>query len=409
MKFIPLEFDKPMTLKEILREHPKGMQYGYILKNHSLYPIFIDSKSDVLSFPPIINSNYIGKVETGVSDLFIEVTGTSMKHVMLAANIIAYALYDRSAVIESVSVEYPWKTERIGSTEKRSFSLLQTPYLFDEKISFEKEKIRNILGIELTDKEIKYYLEKMQYSAKITGKNIIAEIPPYRNDIMHAVDVIEDIAIAYGYGNFKGVEIKSHTTGKLKEMTRFSLLLRRIMIGMKFQEVLSPILSNTENLSAKMNAGKENIIEIENVMSESYSAVRPWVLPSLMNFLSRNLHVEYPQRIFELGECAVREEDNVFNKTKLSACISNSAAGYQDIASVVDGLLRETGITYELKPVTNASFIPGRCAEILCNGKKVGIIGEIHPKVLNNWQLEKPVAAMEINLTKLFGLIKWKV
>ena len=156
IKFTPLEFNKSMTLAEILEEHPKGLQYGYIVKAHKLYPIFIDSKEDVLSFPPIINSNYLGRVVPGMQNIFTEITGTDMKTVLIATNILAQALYDRGASLESVVVEYPWKTVHGGK--------FSTPLLFREKITFDKSKIESVLGLKLVNKDIKTLLEKMQYN-----------------------------------------------------------------------------------------------------------------------------------------------------------------------------------------------------------------------------------------------------
>ncbi len=397
MKFIPLEFKKPMTLKEILDKHPKGIEYGYIIKNHNLYPIFVDSKENVLSFPPIINSNFIGKVETGRKNLFIEVTGTDMKSVLLVTNILAYALYDRGAIIESVNVVYPWKTS-YGKN-------IRTPYLFKEIISFEKEKIKEMLGLELDDKKIKNLLESMQYNVKIKRNKIIVEIPPYRNDVMHYADVIEDLAIAYGYNNFDSLPLKTYTIGESDKKRRWIDNIRLCMIGLGFQEILSPILIGKKMLTEKMCSESDNIVEIENPMTENYNSVRSWLLPCLMNCLSKNLHRDYPQKIFEIGEAVFLEKDSVNETIKLGACISDANASYEDISAVLHTLLENIGIKYSIKKNEHNSFIKGRCASIVVNGKVIGFVGEIHPQVLNNWGLEKPVSGFEIDLGKIKNLL----
>ncbi|MBI5060867.1 MAG: phenylalanine--tRNA ligase subunit beta [Candidatus Aenigmarchaeota archaeon] len=312
MSFTPLEFEKAMTLSQILEEHPKGIQYGYVLKDHKLYPIFVDSKDDVLSFPPIINSNYIGKVEPGSNNLFMEVTGTDMKTVLIATNIFAYAMSDRGAEIESVSVAYPWKT-RYGK-------VIETPYIFKEKVSFSKARISEMLGISLADGEVKKLLEKMQYNASV-GKNVTVEVAPYRNDVMHYVDIIEDIAIAYGYGKFSSLGMCGYTPGKLSQFTEFMEKCRLVMIGLGFQEIASPLL--TSKIALDNMRCHSSLVEIDNVMSESYSVVRPFVMPSLMSCLSKNMHNDYPQRIFELGECA-QKNGEIKTTTRMAVCMADT-------------------------------------------------------------------------------------
>jgi phenylalanyl-tRNA synthetase beta chain len=398
VKFSPLEFDRPLTLKEILEKHPKGIQYGFILKYHNMYPIFVDSKEDVLSFPPIINSNFLGKIEPGISDVFIEITGTEMKHVLIATNILACALYDRGAELESVNVKYPWITEYGKS--------VATPVIFRQKMQFHKREIKKMLGIELGDKEVKELLEKMQYDASVKSGTISVVVPPYRNDVMHSADVIEDIAIAYGYDKIEPLETRSQTLGSLKPATLFAERARCTMAGLGFQEVLSQILSSRSMLSEKMECDEKNIVEIENYMSENYSAVRSWILPSLLGFLSRNLHVDYPQKIFEYGECVVLEGEEARTTTRMSACFSDTAAGYEDISSALHAFMQSIGIAYKLEAFPHPSFIDGRTAKIIVNTgggvSQIGFIGEVHPQVLNNFGLEKPVVAFELDLEKIF-------
>lgn len=389
--FAPLEFKEPMSMEEILVKHPKGIQYGYIVRHHNLFPIFIDSKNDVLSFPPIINSNYLGRVEPGMKNVFIEVTGTHMKSVLLATNILAYALADRKATIESINVEYGFPTE-FGKK-------ISTPLLFRQTMKIEKAMIDRIMGIRINTNQIKRLLESMQYNVSVRKNDIIVEIPPYRNDIMHPVDVIEDIAIAHGYQNLKPLKLTSYTTGSLKPLTEFSGICRSIMIGLGFQEILMPILTSMQKDST---AGKEKPVEIENVMSDSHSCVRTTTLTTVLHFLSRNLHAEYPQRVFEMGECCTTEPAT---KLILAGCISSPVASYQDISSITDSLLSAIG-DYKLVKKNDARFIEGRCAHVIFNGVPIGTIGEIHPSVLNEFGIEKPVAAIEIDMNTLADLQK---
>ncbi|MBI4895581.1 MAG: phenylalanine--tRNA ligase subunit beta [Candidatus Aenigmarchaeota archaeon] len=398
LSFAPLDFEKTVNLQEILKEHPKGIEYGYILHEHKLYPIFVDAKDDVLSFPPIINSNYIGKVEPGSQNLFIEVTGTDHKAVLIAANIFAYSLQDRGSNIQSVVSEYPWKT-KYGKS-------VQCPYDFKEQITFDKTQVENVLGIQLKDNELINILQRMQYDAKISKDTVTVNIPSYRNDIMHSTDVIEDIGMCYGYENLGESPIGSFTVGKLKDESLFSERSKRIMVGLGFQEIMSAILSNKQNLCKKMLLD-EDTIEIDNIMSESYSAVRNWVLPSILQCLVKNMHTEYPQRIFEFGEVVIRDGnslDHTRTVNKLCAGISDISIGYEQMASYLDGLLSSFGLSYTLEKIDHNSFINGRTAKIIVDGREIGIVGEVHPQVLNNFGLEKAVVAFELDADALFHL-----
>jgi phenylalanyl-tRNA synthetase beta chain len=240
----------------------------------------------------------------------------------------------------------------------------------------------------------------MQYNTKKKGKNLHVTIPYYRRDIMHPFDVIEDVAIAYGYSNIEPIEVTSYTAGELSGTSELVEKIKRNVVGLGFQEIMSPILSNRKDLHEK-TLSTNKLIEIDNQMSETYSAVRDSVLSSLLNIISKNSHVEYPQKIFEVGECSYVEKSDIINITKLAACTSDTTAGYEDIVSVVDALFRLIGVNYKLKPSKSMTFINGRQAIITVNGKEIGIVGEVSLDVLEKWGIEMPVSALEIDIGPL--------
>ena len=393
--FVPLDSQRPQTLREILDKHPKGKAYGSILAARSLLPIFIDAKKQVLSFPPIVNSNDLGRVVPGMRNVFVEVTGTDHKAVLLATNIVAYALHDRGATIEPVATVYPYKTT-YGK-------IVAAPYAFGASLAVEQSLVGKVLGITVPDTELKRLLESMQYDVALGKGKLIVRIPDYRNDIMHAYDVIEDVAIAYGYAKIASQETSFFTAGAAAPLNAFRLKATTLMIGHGFQEILSPVLSNTRNLEGNMLV-PAHAIEIANPMTETYSAVRSWLLPSLLSFLTKNMHVDYPQFIFEVGECAVREGGETRTETKLAACITGTGIGYQNLSPVVHSLLTLLGIDHRFEKHYHPSFLNGRTARIIADKALIGIVGEIHPAVLNSWGLEKPVVACELDVSALHAL-----
>lgn len=391
IKFIPLDFRKEMTQEEILEEHPKGREYAWILKDFSKYPLLIDSKKEVLSFPPIINSSLTGKVEIGEDALFFECTGTDLNSVHLAANVFAQAFYERGFKIYSVDVKYPNKT-------------IKTPFMFNETVKIKKEQIKDLLGLDLKDDEVKKLVEKARYDFK--GYKV--EVPCYRKDILHPVDIIEDIAIMHGYDNMGKEKLKSYTVGETKEIIHFIDTIREILVGLGYQEIMSPILTNKELLYEKMNIDDFGTVEIDNYMSENYSVLRTWLLPILMDVLSKNKHTDYPQKIFEQGLITVRNKEEIKDYERVAVLSTHDKTDFTDAKQVFDRLFRCLGLQYEIEDVDHKSFIEGRVGRVSVNGVNVAYIGEIHPSVLNNFNLEMPVVGFELNITDLFEAMKKK-
>ncbi|MCP3681162.1 MAG: phenylalanine--tRNA ligase subunit beta [bacterium] len=389
VKFVPLEFKKEMTQQEILEDHPKGREYAHILKGLSKYPILIDEKGEVLSFPPVINSNFTGKVEEGDTELFYEVTGTDNEAILLATNIFAQALSDRGFEIFSVDIKYPTKA-------------ITTPFMFNERIKLKPEQVREMIGININQAQLKKLLEKGRFYYKAP----VVEIPHYRRDILHLVDVIEDVAIMYGYQNIKDEPLTSYTVGSTYPLLKFANKIRDMAVGLGFQEVMSSILSNKETLFNKMNLEDFGTVEIEQYMSESYSVVRSWLTPMMMEVLSKNKHVDYPQKIFEQGLVTRRKGSKVQDFECISIVSCHNTADYTEAKQIIENMLKQLNLKCDIKETEHSSFIPGRVSRISVNGKDIAYAGEISPKVLENWKVETPAAAVEINLTELFELIK---
>jgi phenylalanyl-tRNA synthetase beta chain len=387
-KFVPLDFEEEMSIKEILEKHPKGKEFGHLVKGLKEIPIFIDSTGEVLSIPPIINSNYTGKVTEDTKEVFIECSGFDFKFLVPALNVLAAALIDRGAKVESVKVIYPNKS-------------MHTPDLTPKKASVEVDLVNKVSGLKLPIKEIIKLLEQARYEPKLKGKKIEVLYPAYRQDIMHAVDVVEDVIISYGYNKIEPESIRYKTKGEINKLEIFTEGVIEKVAGLGFQEIISYTLTNKEHLFKKMNVKEEKVVEIENPVSMNWNVFRNWLLPSLMEFYSNNQHVAYPQKIFEVGDVVLideKQETRTRDVKKLTAAIADSKVAYDDIAAVLDAFLSSLKIKYKLRKNRYESFIEGRSAEILVNNKPIGFIGELHPTVLKNWKMEMPVAAFEIDL-----------
>ncbi|MFQ6009615.1 MAG: phenylalanine--tRNA ligase subunit beta [Candidatus Aenigmatarchaeota archaeon] len=386
-EFVPLEFDRKMKMKDMLKEHPKGRDYGWIIEKFKKYPLLIDSKGMVLSMPPIINSED-SKVTEKTTNLFIDVTGTDKKTVNDVLNIVVCALADRGGKVYSVRMAYPYKR-------------ISTPQLGVWVNRVVPDYINKVLGLELKPKEAITFLERMRFNARINKKGEIeVGIPPYRADIMHPVDLVEDIAIMYGYDNFEPEVPPVSTIGEEKDIEVLSRKLRDLMVGLGYQEVLTYILTNKDDLFTKMNVRSSKVAETSNPKSGEYGVCRNWLLPSLMNVLFKNQHNPFPQKVFEVGECIVLlpgTDTGTKTVRKLCGAAAYEKANLTEMKSVIESLLKNMGVKYKIKPIKHPSFIESRCGEIVVNGKSAGFFGEIHPQVLNNMGLEMPVIAFEID------------
>ncbi|MDR2700171.1 MAG: phenylalanine--tRNA ligase subunit beta [Nitrososphaerota archaeon] len=398
--FVPLGFIEKMTPDEILEKHPKGCEYGHIVKRNSFYPMLFDADGNVLSFPPIINSNDLGKITEESRNLLVEVTGTLHKTVLNTLNLVTTMLIDRRGKAYSTTIHYPDDSDY---SEKQ----VVTPNFNNHVMPLSVEYTNKILGLNLTVDHIAELLETAGFNIqKTSGTEISVLIPCYRVDIMHQVDLIEDVAVAYGYNNIIPNWRELPTVGKAKPDQYLINFARDLMIGLGYQEILITTLTNQETLFSKMNTPQTPLIELSNPKVATMTCLRNWLLPGLMEFLSCNQSVEFPQKIYELGKITYPNqtcETQVQEDEYLTAGTTHPNASFSEIKSALDSFFANFGIDWQIKETIHPAFIEGRTGQIIIDNQKIGIIGEISPQVIENWKLENPTAAFEINLQKIIN------
>ena len=398
-KFTPLGFEEPMSLREILSVHPKGLDYGPIVAGHDRVPLLRDADGQALSLPPVINSREIGEVRVGDAELFVEVTGTDLPMVVLTLNILAANLADRGAAIEAVEVVYPSATA-MGKT-------VRTPLDFAQARPIPVKAIEAALGQPFGAASITRALTAYGYRVTPSRETVTVRLPPYRKDLMHAVDVVEDVAISRGYGQFTPVMPSQFTVGGLSRVEQVSDRIRDLMIGLGFQEIISNILGSRQDLCERMRLGESawsRLVEVDNAMSQSFSCLRQWITPSLLRVESASTRVFYPHRVFEVGEIAVPDPaDAQGTRTvmALGGLIAHAGANFSEVHSCLDLLLFYLDCPYTLEPVAHPSFLEGRAGRILSNGRPVGLIGELHPEVLEHWQIGMTGVVFELEVDAL--------
>src|SRR3989338_4861660 len=309
IKFKPLGHEKEMTAKEILQNHDKGKQYGYLLKDSKKYNVWLDANNSILAMKPIINSNLAGNVTTETKDVFIECSWDDLKSLHTAINILSSALAERGGQIEEVEIVYKDKK-------------IVTPDFTPKKAHLDPEYCRKIVGLDISDTEMIKLLKEGRYSTKLDQKKIHVEYPAYRQDIMHQRDLVEDVAIGFGYNDIEPQIPTLPTVGSRDKLEDFTNTLREVCVGLGLQEVLTFVLTNKDNMFKKMGLPEGKIVEIENPVSSNWSVFRDKLLPNLLEFFAYNKNQEYPQNIFEVGDIVLfdplNKETGVSNKGRMA-------------------------------------------------------------------------------------------
>ena len=403
VKFVPLGFTEEMSLNEILERHPKGIEYGHIVKKNPLYPMLFDSEGKVLSFPPIINSNDLGKITEESRNLLVEVTGTLHKTVMNTLNLVTLALIDRGGKAYSAIIHYPEKSDYPQKT-------VVTPDFSSHVVLLSVEYTNRLLGLKLSSKEISDLLFTAGLGVeKVSGDCVSVLVPCYRMDVMHQVDIIEDVAVAYGYNNIEPLWRELPTTGRAKPDQRYIDIARELMVGLGYQETLNTTLTNPDVLFSKMNVPPAKFIELANPKIVTMTCLRSWLLPSLIEFLACNASVEFPQRVFELGKVTLPDqtrETQTRDEDWIAAVTTHPQANFSEIKSALDSLMANFGVEWQIKETAHPSFIEGRVGKVIVGGFEAGVVGEVNPVVLEAWKLENPAAALEVNFKKI---LDWKL
>jgi len=383
-RFVPLDFSVEMSMREMLQRHPKGRDYGHILKGCERYPLIVDDQDRVLSFPPIINGE-LTRVTEDSHDLFIDVTGTDPV-VHKALNIVVASLAERGGRIESVLV-------------KRSEGDFISPNLEPSLWTVQASEANALIGFDLTAEELAGCLERMRFGARAEGSQVVVQVPAYRADIMHSWDIFEDAAKAYGYDKLVAELPKTVTVGRAHSSELGKAEIREIMAGLGYLETMPFTLTNEKVHFDWMRRPREGAVKVMHPISELHTILRTSLLSSLLEIFAINQHHPLPQRIFAVGDVVVEKR----TRMNLAAASVHSQASFSEIRSVADAVLRELGWEEKTKIASSqdGALLPGRGGDLLVEGQKMGLFGELHPLVLRSFGLEQPVVALELEWGEL--------
>ncbi|SEW28158.1 phenylalanine--tRNA ligase subunit beta [Natrinema salifodinae] len=400
-RFVPLDADAEMTPAEVLERHQTGQTYADLVSEYERYPAIYDDLG-LFSFPPVINGRRT-EVTADSRDLFVEMTGTDQWTIDKMLAIVCYALAARGATIEEVTVEYPDHE-------------IVRPDLSTKTKTVAHDRIETILGIGLNPDDVIDLAERSGLEAEreeTDAGDLVYEvtIPPYRVDVLHPLDVIDDLGRAYGFNELEPRYPDVGTVGGRHERSRLENAARTQLVGLGFEDLLNfHMISEEENydrldITPSDDAyGAGEAATIKEPYSEDFTMLRTWVLPSLLMVLERNTHRAYPQNLAEIGftaEVDDSENTGVAEGRHVGAVLAHHDAGYEDAKARLQALARNFDVDLETPPTEHPAFISGRTAAVVIDGEDVGVIGEVHPKVLVEHDLEVPVSAFEFDLEAL--------
>ncbi|TKX76006.1 phenylalanine--tRNA ligase subunit beta [Halorubrum sp. GN11_10-6_MGM] len=421
--FVPLDSNDKLTPAEVLSEHDTGTTYADLVADLDRYPAIYDELG-LFSFPPVINGKRT-EVTTGSRELLVELTGTDQWTIDRMCTIICYALSARGATIEEVEVNYA-----DGATHPSEYGPeLVRPNLDTDEKAVSHDRIETLLGVDFEPEEVVDCFERAGLDADYTlGEDVRYEvsIPPYRVDVLHPLDLVDDVGRAYGFDNLEPRYPDVGTVGGRHERSRLEDAVRTSLVGLGFEDLLNfHMTSGTENYD-RMNVepgtggaaiaeeeesnasagvfGGGDPVEITEPYSEEYTQLRTWALPSLVMLLERNTHNAYPQDVAEVGFVAERDDDadaGVAESRRVAGAVARRDASYEAAKGRLQALCDDFGVELATPRTEHPSFIEGRAAAVEIDGERVGVIGELHPAVLVEHDLEVPVAAFEFDLDAL--------
>ena len=415
--FVPLDSDRELTPDEVLNEHATGRTYANLVADYDRYPAIYDELG-LFSFPPVINGRRT-EVSTDSRDLLIELTGTDQWTIDRMCAIICYALSARGATIEEVTVEYAGGTDAGGRTLRRPDFEVRTK-------SVTHDRIETMLGVDLDERAVIDLFERSGLDAVVASEDGDAaatdesadtaydvSIPPYRVDVLHPLDLVDDVGRAYGFDELEPRYPDVGTVGGRHERSRLEAATRDVLTGLGFEDLLNFHMTAEPEVYDRMHVapgtdvlGGGDPVEITEPYSADYTILRPWALPSLVMVLENNTHRAYPQDLAEVGLVAERDDavnTRVAESRHVAGVLARTDATYEDAKARLQAICRSFGVDLETPPSEHPSFIDGRTASVVIDGERVGVVGELHPAILVEHDLELPVAGFEFELEALGG------
>jgi phenylalanyl-tRNA synthetase beta chain len=400
-------------------------KYVPLIKHSPVYPVIYDSKRVVLSLPPIINGEH-SKITLNTKNIFIECTATDLTKAEIVLNTMIASFVQYADHVESVNVVY----EGGCVTSSTSFKERVYPNLSYRTMETDINYLNKGIGIDTSREKAMQLLKRMDLNATAGEKEgqIIVQIPPTRPDILHVIDIQEDLAIAYGYNNITKTVPRTMTVGHEQPVNHLTDLVREALAQSGFIEVLTWAMISRKDNFLKMELKDDAVKAVSVVPGTSKQAefeiIRTSLIPGLLKTIAANRgHTSLPIDIFEVSDvCFLDESRDTASRNERRAAVVHcgKTSGFEVVHGVLDRLMMTHATafvgdtsgaktprhTYQLKPLSenhlfSPAFFPGLSAEVHLDGVAVGVLGVIHPLVLQNFEIDAPCSVLEINIEPL--------
>eukprot|EP00578_Thalassiosira_sp_NH16_P011354 CAMPEP_0181112996 /NCGR_PEP_ID=MMETSP1071-20121207/20108_1 /TAXON_ID=35127 /ORGANISM="Thalassiosira sp., Strain NH16" /LENGTH=649 /DNA_ID=CAMNT_0023196997 /DNA_START=55 /DNA_END=2004 /DNA_ORIENTATION=- len=462
IKFVPLthtddgrEFDGVSLMEHY--ETDAGCKhlkpYVPIIKDSPLYPVVLDGEETVLSLPPIINGSK-SRITLDTKNVFIECTATDLTKANIVLDTVVAMFSEYAAVpfsVEPVTVNYVDENKNVVDS-------YVTPQMYARKETASVKFVNSLIGIDVDPESMATLCNKIQLGpARVLpaaggdddeGPLLEVTVPPTRSDILHAVDIAEDIGIAYGYNNIVKTVPKTCTVGREQPLNQLGDLLREEIGRAGYVEVLTHGLCSTNDNFTALKRSITAAVSLSNPANVEYEVVRTTLLPGLLKCLQHNKSMSFAGgfKLFEISDVVLPDDKHVMTETivgarnsrRVCATYSGPTSGFEVVHGLVDRIMTlcevapradyvassgnahvvvhcKEGWYYtirELKTGTSdlsGTYFPGRAAEILLTSPKnsggemevIGTFGILHPEVLGSFDILYPTTAVELNLDPL--------
>jgi phenylalanyl-tRNA synthetase beta chain len=439
--FKPLNQEEEMDgnrMMEVLSHHQQLKAYLPIIRDSPVYPVVYDSKRVVCSLPPIINGDH-SKIRLDTKDVFIECTATDLTKCNIVVNTVVamFAEYcEKPFYAEPVEVVYA--DDYPGNSFTKPGDRIIYPQLDPTPMTANISKMKTSLSLDhLTETDIRDLLLRMSVPCEVDAKDknsLHVQIPVTRSDIMHECDLVEDVAIAYGYNKLKLEVPKTFAGAGEQPVNHLSDLLRQELAMAGFTECLNwALVSRKENFAMMRHEEKPQelwrpvarphefssdlgAVYISNPKTKDFEIVRTSMLPGILKCLASNKEMKLPIKLFEVGDVVIREptrEVGSRNVRRLAAVFASGKTQFALMHGVLDQIMYSLFFepahehkegskrrAYRLIPSEDPSYFPGMQAHVECEGTVVGIVGELHPEVLGDrgFDIGLPTSALELNV-----------
>uniref|UniRef100_A0A8C6P1W3 Phenylalanine--tRNA ligase beta subunit n=1 Tax=Nothobranchius furzeri TaxID=105023 RepID=A0A8C6P1W3_NOTFU len=366
ISFRPLNQTKEYTATQLMSLYKTDSHlkhYLPIIEDKPVYPIIYDSNGVVLSMPPIINGDH-SKISLQTKNVFIECTATDLTKAKIVLDMMVTMFSE-----------------------------------YSDFLSFFSESAESIAQL----------LTRMCLLSQTTGDELEVEIPPTRPDVIHACDIMEDAAVAYGFNNITRTIPRTYTVANQLPLNKLTELLRQDLAAAGFTEALNFALCSQEDIADKLGKriSETGAVHISNPKTADFQVARTTLLPGLLKTIAANRKMPLPLKLFEISDVVLKDQNKdvgARNSRRFSAVYYNKTPGFE----VIHGLLDRTmqllevkavrGGGYHIQAADDSTFFPGRCAEIFVCGKSVGRLGVLHPDVISHFELTMPCSALEMDI-----------